>query len=165
MSQVHGSYSRLDMFLISGTDTYRVSECNIEPITISDHAPVSLRIKILSDKQFKYWRLNVSLLNDEAIKREIKRHLIDYLTANDNGTVSPSMLLEGAKAVMRGNIIAIASREKKRQAQQVELENIIKKLELEHQQSRNVEILAPLKEKRQQLNDMLTTKRREHLDS
>lgn len=29
-SQVHGSYSRLDRFLISGTDIHKISECNID---------------------------------------------------------------------------------------------------------------------------------------
>ena len=99
------------------------------------------------------------MLTEETIKQEIKTHLIEYLAINDNDTVSPSMLWEGAKAVMRGNLIAIASREKKKkQAQQVELENMIKKLEREHKQLRNPEILRQLKAKRQQLDDMLTYK-------
>ena len=102
MSQVHGSHSRLDMFLISGTDIYRTTECNIEPITISDHAPVTVKIQIGPNKQFKYWRLNVSLLNDEAIQQEIHKNLTDYLKSNDND-----------RAVIRGNIIAISSRLKK----------------------------------------------------
>lgn len=113
MSQVHGSYSRLDMFLISGTNLYRTTECNIEPTTTSDHAPVTLNMKIGPSKQSKYWRLNVSLLNDEPIQQEIRKDLIDYFTSNDNGTVSSSILWEGAKAVMRGNLIAISSRIKK----------------------------------------------------
>ena len=130
MSQVHGSHSRLDMFLISGMDIYRASEYNIEPITISDHAPVTIKIQIGLKKQIKYWRLNVSLLNDEAIQQELRKNLTDYLKCNDNDTVSPSNLWEAAKVVMRGNIIAISSRLKKqRQAQQVELEREIKKLE------------------------------------
>lgn len=84
MSQVHGSYSRLDMFLISSTDIYRTSECNIEPIIISDHASVILKIKIGPSKQFKYWRLNVSFLNDETIQQEMRKNLTDYFSFNDN---------------------------------------------------------------------------------
>lgn len=78
MSQVHGSFSRLDMFLISGADTYRVSECNIDPITISDHAPVSRKLNMGPNNQFKYWRLNVSLLNDEKISQDLKKALKEY---------------------------------------------------------------------------------------
>lgn len=65
------------------------------------------------NRQFKYWRLNVSLLNDEAIQQEFCENLIEYLKSNDNDTVSPSTLSEAAKVVMRGNIIAISSRLKK----------------------------------------------------
>ena len=157
MSQVHGSYSRLDMFLMSGSDLYRASVCKIEPITISDHAPVILKINIGPIKQFKYWRLNVSLLNDELVKEEIHKDLINYFDINDNGTVSPSILWEGAKAVMRGSIIAISSRLKKqRLAQQDTLEREIKKLETEHQQSKKQEVLQTLKETRKKLDDLLT---------
>ena len=159
MSQVYGSYSHLDMFLISGADIHRVSECNIEPITISDHAPVVLKLKITANKQFTYWRLNVSLLNEELIQQEIRQELIQYFTCNDNGMVSPSILWEGAKAVMRGKIIAISSREKKKKlAQQVEIENIIKTLESQHKQSRNPEVLSRLKENRRKLDELLTYK-------
>lgn len=70
MSPVHGTYSRLDLFLISGADSYKVSECIIEPIIISDHALVFLKLKIGPHGQSKYWRLNVSLLNDEKNKRK-----------------------------------------------------------------------------------------------
>ena len=90
----------------------------------------TVKIQIGPKKHFKYWRLNVSLLNDEAIQQEIRKSLTDYLKYNDNGTVSPSSHWEAAKVVMRGNIIAISSRLKKqRLAQQVELEREIKKLE------------------------------------
>ena len=159
MSQVHGSYSRLDMFLISGTDLHRVNECNIEPITISDHAPITLKIKIGPRVQFKYWRLNVSLLNDEATQQEIRKALTEYFAFNDNETVSPSILWEGARAVMRGNIIAISSRLKKqRMAEQVELESEIKSLETKHQHSKDQKILDLLKETRQKLDNLLTYK-------
>lgn len=110
MSQVHGSYSRLDMLLISGPDLYRVTECNIELITISDHAPVTLKINIGPTKSFKYWRLNVSLLSNDLIKQEIQKELIHYFKANEDDTISPTTLWEGSKAVMRGCIIAISSR-------------------------------------------------------
>lgn len=45
-SHVHCSHSRLDMFLMSGADSYRATQCSIEAITISDHAPVSLKLKM-----------------------------------------------------------------------------------------------------------------------
>lgn len=65
----------------------------------------------------------------------------DYLTINDNGSVSPSILWEGAKAVIRGKIIAISSRIKKqRLKKQQELESEINKLQREHKQKRDKKI-------------------------
>jgi len=72
-SNVHCSHSRLDMFLMTGVDSYRVTQCNIEAITISDHAPVSLTLKLSPNNNFKYWRANLSILNNEVIQQQIRR--------------------------------------------------------------------------------------------
>lgn len=159
MSQVHGSYSRLDMMLISGPDLYRVKECKIEPITISDHAPVTLKMELGPKKSFRYWRLNVSLLNDEIIKQEIRQELKHYFEANEDDTISPVTLWEGAKAVMRGCIIAISCRLKKQRVNsQNKLEEKIKQLEREHQQSNKEDTLQAMKDTRKELDDLLTYK-------
>ena len=142
---------------MAATDIYRSSECNIEPITILEHAPVIGKIQIGPKKQFRYWRFNASLLNDEAIQQEIPKNLTDYLEFNDNDTVSPTNLWEAAKVVMRGNIVAISSKLKK-QRLAVELEREIKKLETQYQQSKKQQVLVLLKEKRQKLDDLLIYK-------
>lgn len=67
-SQVHGSYSRLDRFLVSKVDMHRVAECKIEPITLSDHSPIMMKINLGQEKQLRYCRLNVSILNDPLIQ-------------------------------------------------------------------------------------------------
>lgn len=114
-SQVHGSYSRLDMFLVSKVDVYRVTECKIEPITLSDRGPIKMKINLGQEKQFKYWRLNVSILNDPLIQQELRDRLKEYIDINDSGDVTPSILWDGAKAVMRGYIIQITSRIKNKE--------------------------------------------------
>lgn len=48
------SYSRIDVFSISKKDLYRVNDSYIEPITISDHGPVTLMICLGSEEHFKY---------------------------------------------------------------------------------------------------------------
>lgn len=73
MSQVHGSYSRIDLFCVSKTEMYRIKESTVEPISISDHGPVTMKINIGADNHFRHWRLNVSLLTDMNIRRELKR--------------------------------------------------------------------------------------------
>ena len=44
MSQVHGSYSRIDLFCISKPELYRIKECTLEPNFISDHDPMTMKI-------------------------------------------------------------------------------------------------------------------------
>lgn len=137
------------MSLMSSADSFGATQCNIEAITISDHAPVTLKLKTGTNPTFKYWRANVSILKDEAIQQKLRTVLIEYLKFNDNNSVSPSVLWEGATGVLRGNIIAISSKLKKvRLVQQQELETKIKTLEKEYQQVKSNNTLSLLKENR-----------------
>lgn len=158
-SQVHGSYSRIDMICMSKVDIHRVTQCEIGPITLSDHAPVTMKMNLRQGRQFRYWRLNVSILNDPLTQEEIRDSLTEYFDLNDNGEVTPSILWDGAKAVMRGKIIQISSRLKKqREAKRLELEREIMTLEREHKLTRDGDKLELLKRKRQKLDDLLTYK-------
>lgn len=103
---------------------HKVVDFGIETITISDHAPIRLTVDMGNEPLFKYWRLNVSILSDEKVAKEIKQNLKEYFQVNDNGEVSPSILWEGGKAVIREKIIEIAYRLKKvRLEKQRELES------------------------------------------
>lgn len=129
MSQVHGSYSRIDLFCISKTELHRIKESTLKPISISDHGPVTMKINLGIDNHFRYWRLNVSLLTDMNIRQELKEALTEYFTINDDGNVSLSVVWDASKATMRGKIISIGSRIKKqRLAKQHGLEAEIKKI-------------------------------------
>lgn len=157
-SPVHNSYSRIDFFCLPQRDLYRVIDCNIEPITLSDHAPVILKIKLGACAYFKYWRLNVSLLNNKEIVKEIK-HVKEYFEINDNGEVNPSILWDGAKAVIRGKFIQISSRIKKQQQEeQINIENKIKQMEIQHRNTGSTRILLELKEARKSLDKLLSYK-------
>lgn len=158
-SRVHKSHSRIDMFCVSKQDAHKVTSCHIEPITISDHSPVVMTVNVDSDKRHKYWRLNVSLLNDPDVVQKIKVEIKNYLELNDNGEVSPSILWEAAKVVIRGKIIAISSGLKKeREKKQLQLEKNIKDLEREHKSSGCEEVLGTLDQYRRELNHLLTFK-------
>lgn len=159
MSQVHGSYSRLDHFLLPKKDIYRVKNCVIEPMTISDHNPVTMSIDLGLEPCMKYWRINVSLLTDAHIKEEIRSAILEYFALNDNGMVSPSVLWDAGKATIRGKIISIGSKVKKeRIKKQLQLETEIKRLETEHKQHGKQEVLDKLKEHRTKLDELLTFK-------
>lgn len=113
MSQVHGSYSRLDRFLLSKKDIYCVKNCMIEPITISDHSPVTMTVDFGIEPCMKSWRINASLLADVDTREEIRLAILEYFELNDNGMVSPSVLWDAGKPIIRGKIISIGSRIKK----------------------------------------------------
>uniref|UniRef100_A0A8C5EIX3 Endonuclease/exonuclease/phosphatase domain-containing protein n=1 Tax=Gouania willdenowi TaxID=441366 RepID=A0A8C5EIX3_GOUWI len=156
-SNVHNSYSRIDFFCVSQQHMYKVSDCQIGTITLSDHAPVILHLDLNKENVFKYWRANVSLFTNTEVVQELKQTLIDYLEINDNGEVDPPILWSGAKAVIRGKMIQISSRLKKQHLEeQIKIENKIKLLEIEHKNSGSNNILIKLKEARKELDKTLT---------
>lgn len=113
-SKVHNSYSRIDMFHMLKRDVYKVTDCYIEPITVSDHAPLVLSVALDKNSNPKLWRLNVSLLNNPNVVQSIRQEWKYYLEHNDNGEVSDSNLWEAAKAVIRGKFISLSSKIKKK---------------------------------------------------
>lgn len=135
---------------------YKVTDCHIEPITLSDHAPVILNIDLGKENFFRYWRLNISLLTDTAIIQDLKQNLKEYFKTNDNREVAPSILWEGAKAVIRGKMIQPTYRLKKiRLEEQTKLQN---KTESEHKSTGTHNTLIELKETRKALDKLLTYK-------
>lgn len=96
-SQIHGSYSRLDVFLVLKIDFHSVTESRIEPITLSDHGPIKMIIHLDQEKLFTYWGLNISILNDPLIQQELRGRFKEYLDINDGGYVTSSVLWDGAK--------------------------------------------------------------------
>uniref|UniRef100_A0A3P9KVM4 Reverse transcriptase domain-containing protein n=1 Tax=Oryzias latipes TaxID=8090 RepID=A0A3P9KVM4_ORYLA len=158
-SKVHNSYSRIDFFCVSKRDAYKVTNCYIDSITISDHAPVVLSLNLQNNNEIRQWRLNVSLLNNPKVVNDIKQEWKNYLENNDNGETSLTILWEAAKAVLRGKIIAISSKIKKdREKKQKKLEKDIMDLQREHQQTNDKNTLKSLNHCRQTYNDLLTNK-------
>ena len=123
------------MFLVSKADAHRVTECKIEPIILSDHGPIKMKINLGQEKPFRYWILNVSILNYPLIQQELRDRLKEYMVINDSGDVTPSIFWDNAKAFMRGHIIEITFIErikKQREARRLVLETKIMRLEREH---------------------------------
>lgn len=63
---------------------------------LSDHAPV------YAIHNNTLWRLNFSILNNEQFVVRMKTEIKHYLKENDNREVSPSVLWDACKAVLRG---------------------------------------------------------------
>ena len=90
-----------------------MDNCEIGPSTISDHGPIYMSIYLNNKKKSTLWRLNSSILNNPIIKDKLKSEIELYLENNDNEEVTPPILWDALKAVLRGKIIAISSYEKK----------------------------------------------------
>ena len=58
-------------------------------------------------KNTNKWRLNYTLLNNQEITEEIKEEIKKYLETNDNENMTIQNLRDAAKAVLRGQFIAI----------------------------------------------------------
>ena len=58
-------------------------------------------------------RLNSMFLNYEQVTEEIKREIKNFLETNDNENTTTQNLWDAAKAVLRGEFIAIQSYHKK----------------------------------------------------
>uniref|UniRef100_A0A9J8DDF4 Uncharacterized protein n=1 Tax=Cyprinus carpio carpio TaxID=630221 RepID=A0A9J8DDF4_CYPCA len=52
------------------------------------------------------WKLNSSILNNPQVKENLKSAIESYFKENDNGEVSPTIIWDAFKAVLRGKIIA-----------------------------------------------------------
>ncbi len=130
-SHVHHSSSRIDFFLTSNSLHSDISEPQIHPSTISDHAPVTFRLNRLSQhKPTTRWRFNTSLLKDTDFDRYLRGEWASFLEINDSPNTSATLLWETGKAVIRGRIISYSSHKKKKDTElELLLEQKIKEME------------------------------------
>ena len=85
------------------------------------------------------WRLNNTLLNNQEITEEIKEEIKKYLETNDNENTTTQNLWDAAKAVLRGQFIAIQSYLKKQETSQINnLTLHLKQLEKKEQKTSKV---------------------------
>ena len=101
----------------------------------------------INDRKPTYtWKLNNTLLNDNLVKKEIKKEIKDILEFNENeGTTDPN-LWDTMKAVLRGKHIAVNfSKKKLERACTSSLTGHLKTLEQKeansHRRSRRQEII------------------------
>ena len=80
------------------------------------------------------WRINNMLLNNQEITEEIKEKITKYLETNVNESTMTQNLWDAAKAVLRGEFVAIQSYLKKQEKSQINnLTLHLKQLEKEEQ--------------------------------
>lgn len=158
-SSVHHSFSRIDLFLINNSITQNITT-EIHPIIISDHAPISLHLELESTlKTSSSWRFNTSLLRDQKFDEMIRREWANFLADNDSPNLSPSLLWETGKAVIRGKIISYSSYKKKQeQRMEKDLEAKIKLLTEQYANNPEEQIWNQLQNTKMQLETIISKK-------
>ena len=105
-SRAHGTFSRIDHILGHKSSLGKLKKTEIISRIFSDHNAMRLEINY---REKNTWRLNNMLLNNQEITEEIKEEIKKYLETNDNENTMTQNLWDAAKAVLRGNFIAIQS--------------------------------------------------------
>ena len=107
----------------------------------------------LNNKKSTLWRLNSNILNNPVIKDKLKSEIKLYLEDNDNENVTPPILWDALKAVLRGKIIAISSYEKKIREQKLK---DLKRLQKEHAKSHKGDDKCKIKELKNKIDEINT---------
>lgn len=156
-STPHAVYTRIDYFLTFSRDLHMVEQCSIGSMTLSDHSPIYLTLNLNGERRETLWRLNSSILNNVGIKESLKTEINTYLEINDNGEVTPNILWDTLKAVMRGKIISITSHMKKLRTQKLQdLESELKQLLRVHSHTSDAQTKQEIDKLRKQIQDIST---------
>lgn len=99
-SPPHGSYSRIDLFLVSHVTIPLVSSAHIGNIALSDHAPISLELALQHRMpRSATWRPNETLLQDPDLKTDVLRELQLFFETNKDSVSSPLLLWRRTSAI------------------------------------------------------------------
>lgn len=105
-SQIHLSYSRIDMFLLDTFLLQQISKSEIGCITWTDHAPVSITARNHGfSTRANRGKNDVHLFTDPVIITDIKNSLIEYLSTNDTEDTNPLVLWNAHKAFIMGLLV------------------------------------------------------------
>ena len=116
LSSAHGTFSRIDHILGHPSKLSKFKKIEIVWHVFSDHNTMRLDINYKkSVRNTNSWRLNNMFLNNQQVTEEIKREIQKFLETNDNKNMTTQNLWDPAKAVLRGQFIAIQSYLKKQE--------------------------------------------------
>lgn len=109
----HNSYSRIAYIFVSRNIQSHIISANVEPCTISDHAPVNIRWQ-LDKHPFRRsnWRLDNFLLDNLACRSQIEAEIKSYFEIN-SGTADELIVWEAFKAYIRGSLISLKAHKTK----------------------------------------------------
>lgn len=109
-SHPHMSHSRLDYFFVNAPTLRTCTNSDIQAISWSDHAPITLSLTLSPGSLRKcHWRLNDFLLKHDPSRIELEQTLKLYFAENCSSEISASSLWEAHKAVFRGQCISLST--------------------------------------------------------
>ena len=151
----HKVYSRLDYFFMFGPDRFKVEKCCITTIDLSDHSPVSMSLRLGRKKRTTLWRFNSYILNNPATLEKIKKDIKEYLEQNTSEEISPAILWDTLKAVMRGKLISLTTFLKKCKRQKLlDLEGKLKELQSLDSTAMNANLKQEIRKTQGEINDI-----------
>lgn len=113
-SSVHGTFSRIDFFLLYNKLLYSVSSCSYSPIVISDHATVIVDISFPGRSLSRSpWRFNSLLLTDPDFIKTISSRIDLFISTNVSPAVSAATIWETCKAYLQGEVIYYSAYQKR----------------------------------------------------
>ena len=165
-SPVHRTYSRIDYFFLDQRLLPSITKCDYEAIVISDHGPLSMKIRI-PNTQFNYrpWRLNPLLLSEETFVNFITSEIKQFLVINQTPGMSSLTVWESLKAYLRGQIISYSAHIKKTESARLKV--LVDEM-LKIDKLNSLTPSAETMKKRMSLQtefDLLTTRQAEYLIS
>ena len=107
-SPVHGTFSRIDFFLIDNKLLSSVTSYPYNPIVISDHAAVVMDVSLPGRSLSRsHWRFNLLLLSDTNFISTINSRIDLFISTNVSPDVSAAAIWESCKAYLkrRNNLI------------------------------------------------------------
>ena len=108
-SNAHGTFSRIDHILGHKSNLSKFKKVETISSIFSNHKALRLDInyKKKNVRSTNTWRLNSTFLNSQQVTEDIKRKIKNFLETNDNENTTSQNLWDTAKAVLRGDFIAI----------------------------------------------------------
>ena len=106
--------TRLDFFLIDINLRHHIKSTDIDSSVYSDHKIVTITLNLNFEEWGKgYWKLNSDILLDDKYVALIKQTITDFRLNNPEGHVSPHILWDSLKCVIRGETIKYCTLKKK----------------------------------------------------
>lgn len=155
-SETHHVYSRIDYFYLQREYINLVKECHMGVADLSDHNVIYLKLELKCRQRKTTWRLNAGILNNETVVKQIKTDIKNYLEDNNNEDTNQSIVWDALKAVIRGKLISVGSKQKKERIKQYQLHiSELRKLEQRNKEKPDEATRQQLNQTKKKINNLL----------